>query len=182
MKKTSQVIKPYQFEEMQDAGVVKQFDESERQIYYVSKYGNFYSQSKSNPEKIKKMSLSPDGQNYLRAHINNKMVKPHIVVAETFIRKRDRSKGEVINHLDSNRLNCNVENLEVTTQSLNVKHSYESKKERRRLTYEKAEQIRMLHTVEGLSFNAIARMMDCTATSIKQVIEGRTFNNKFKKS
>ncbi|MFK3833063.1 hypothetical protein, partial [Staphylococcus saprophyticus] len=80
------------------------------------------------------------------------------------------------------RENCNVENLEVTTQSLNVKHSYESKKERRRLTYEKAEQIRMLHQVEGLSYNALARMMDCTATSIKQVIEGRTFTNKFKKS
>lgn len=175
-------IKLYQLEELQQAGVVKQFEETERQIYYVSKYGNFYSQSKSNPEKIKQIKLSTDGQGYLRAHINNKMVKPHIVVAETFIRKRDRSKGEVINHLDSNRLNCNVENLEVTTQSLNVKHSYESKKERRRLTYEKAEQIRMLHQVEGLSFNALARMMDCSATSVKQIIEGRTFNNKFKKS
>ena len=175
-------IKLYQLEDMLQADVVRQFEETERQIYYVSKYGNFYSQSKSNPEKIKQIKLSTDGQGYLRAHINNKMVKPHIVVAETFIRKRDRAKGEVINHLDGCRENCNVENLEVTTQSLNVKHSYESKKERRRLTYEKAEQIRMLHQVEGLSYNALARMMDCTATSIKQVIEGRTFNNKFKKS
>lgn len=175
-------IKLYQLEELQQAGVVKQFEETERQIYYVSKYGNFYSQSKSNPEKIKQIKLSTDGQGYLRAHINNKMVKPHIVVAETFIRKRDRSKGEVINHLDSNRLNCNVENLEVTTQSLNVKHSYESKKERRRLTYEKAEQIRLLHEVEGMTFNGLARMFDCSATSVKQIIEGRTFNNKFKKS
>lgn len=174
-------IKLYQLEELQQAGVVKQFEETERQIYYVSKYGNFYSQSKSNPEKIKQIKLSTDGQGYLRAHINNKMVKPHIVVAETFIRKRDRSKGEVINHLDSNRLNCNVENLEVTTQSLNVKHSYESKKERRRLTYEKAEQIRELYRVEGLSFNALARMMDCSATSVKQIIEGITFNKNFKK-
>lgn len=174
-------IKLYQLEELQQAGVVKQFEETDRQIYYVSKYGNFYSQSKSNPEKIKQMKLSPCGQGYLRTNVNGKTTKVHIVVAETFIRKRDRAKGEVINHLDSNRLNCNVENLEVTTQSLNVKHSYESKKERRRLTYEKAEQIRMLHQVEGLSYNALARMMDCTATSIKQVIEGRTFNKNFKK-
>src|SRR5699024_4172626 len=174
-------IKLYQLEEMVTAGVVRQFEETDRKIYYVSKYGNFYSQSKFNPEKIKQIKLSTDGQGYLRAHINNKMVKPHIVVAETFIRKRDRSKGEVINHLDSNRLNCNVENLEVTTQSLNVKHSYESKKERRRLTYEKAEQIRELYRVEGLSFNALARMMDCSATSVKQIIEGITFNKNFKK-
>src|SRR5699024_11588172 len=120
-------IKLYQLEKLQQEGVVKQCKESERQIYYVSKYGNFYSESKSNPEKIKQIKLSPCKQGYLRAHINNKMVKPHIVVAETFIRKRDRAKGEVINHLDGNRLNNNIENLEVTTQSLNIKHTYESK-------------------------------------------------------
>lgn len=173
-------IKKWQLEEMVTAGVVKQFDESDRQIYYVSKYGNFYSQSKSNPEKVKQIKLSPCRQGYLRANINGKMSKPHIVVAETFIRKRDRSKGEVINHLDSNRLNNNVENLEVTTQSNNLKHAWDVTKERRRLTPEKAEQIRMLHTVEGLSFNAIARMMDCSATSVKQIVDGITFTKKFK--
>ena len=173
-------IKLYQLEDMLQADVVRQFEETERQIYYVSKYGNFYSQSKSNPEKIKQIKLSPCKQGYLRAHINNKMVKPHIVVAETFIRKRDRAKGEVINHLDGNRLNNNIENLEVTTQSLNIKHSYESKKERRRLTFEKAERIRELYQVEGLSFNALARMMDCSATSVKQIIDGITFTKKFK--
>ena len=173
-------IKLYQLEELQQAGVVKQFEESERQIYYVSKYGNFYSQSKSNPEKIKQIKLSPDRQGYLRANINGKTTKVHIVVAETFIRKRDRSKGEVINHLDGNRLNNNIENLEVTTQSLNIKHSYESKKERRRLTFEKAERIRELYQVEGLSYNAIGRMMDCSATSVRQIILGITFTKKIK--
>lgn len=173
-------IKQFQLEEMVTAGVVKQFEETDRKIYYVSKYGNFYSQSKSDTEKIKQIKLSPCKQGYLRAHINGKMAKPHIVVAETFIRKRDRSKGEVINHLDSNRLNNNVENLEVTTQSLNTKHAWDSTKERRRLTFEKAEQIRMLHQVEGLSYNALARMFNCTPTSVLQVITGRTFNKNSK--
>lgn len=166
---------------MLQAGVVKQFNESDRQIYYVSKYGNFYSQSRSNPEKITQMRLVPDGEGYLRTNVNGKTTNVHITVAETFIRKRDRSKGEVINHLDSNRLNNNVENLEVTTQSNNLKHAWDATKERRRLTYEKAERIRELHQVEGLSFNAIARMMDCSATSVRQIILGITFNNKFKK-
>lgn len=174
-------IKLYQLEELQQAGVVKQFEETDRKIYYVSKYGNFYSQSKSDTEKIKQIKLSPCKQGYLRANINGKMAKPHIVVAETFIRKRDRAKGEVINHLDSNRLNNNVENLEVTTQSNNLKHAWDAKKERRKLTPEKAERIRELYRVEGLSFNALARMMDCTPTSVKQIIDGITFNNKFKK-
>lgn len=173
-------IKLYQLEELQQAGVVKQFEESERQIYYVSKYGNFYSQSKSNPEKIKQIKLSPDRQGYLRANINGKTTKVHIVVAETFI--RPRKPGEVVNHLnpECDRTINNVEQLEITTQSNNLKHAWDAKKERRRLTYEKAEQIRELYRVEGLSFNALARMMDCSATSVKQIIDGITFTKKFK--
>ena len=173
-------IKLYQLEDMLQADVVRQFEETERQIYYVSKYGNFYSQSKSNPEKIKQIKLSPDRQGYLRANINGKTTKVHIVVAETFI--RPRKPGEVVNHLnpECDRTLNNVEQLEITTQSNNLKHAWDVKKERRRLTYEKAEQIRMLHQVEGLSFNALARMMDCSATSVKQIIDGVTFTKKFK--
>lgn len=178
MKKT---IELYKLEDMLQAGVVKQFNESDRQIYYVSKYGNFYSQSKSNPEKITQMRLVPDGEGYLRTNVNGKTTNVHITVAETFIRKRDRSKGEVINHLNLDRACNNLENLEITTQSLNTKHSWDAKRERRRLTPEKAEHIRMLHKIEGLSFNALARMMDCTPTSVKQIIDGITFNKIFKK-
>lgn len=173
MTNTNKEINLNQLEIMIQEGFMKQFEESDRQIYYVSKFGNFYSQSKSNPEKIKKMRLAPEGQGYLRTNIKGKTVKVHIVVAENFI--RPRKTKEVINHLDGDRTNNNVENLEVTTQSLNLKHAWDAKKERRRLTPEKVEQIRMLHQVEGLSLNALARMFDATATSIKQVIEGRTF-------
>lgn len=181
MTNTNKEINLNQLEIMIQEGFMKQFDESGRQNYYVSKFGNFYSQSKSNPEKIKKMKLSPDGQGYLRTNVNGKTTKVHIVVAETFI--RPRKPGEVVNHLnpECDRTINNVEQLEITTQSNNLKHSWDAKKERRKLTPEKAEQIRMLHQVEGLSYNALARMMDCTATSIKQVIEGRTFNKNFKK-
>ncbi|MBF7025949.1 HNH endonuclease [Staphylococcus kloosii] len=173
-------IKKWQLEEMVTAGVVKQFEESDRQIYYVSKFGNFYSQSKINPEKIKQIKLSPCKQGYLRANINGKTTKVHIVVAETFIRKRDRAKGEVVNHLDSNRLNNDCSNLEVVTQSTNIKKAWDVTKERRRLTPEKAERIRELHQVEGLSYNAIGRMMDCSATSVRQIILGITFTKKIK--
>ncbi|MGI2239349.1 hypothetical protein [Staphylococcus cohnii] len=181
MTNTNKEINLNQLEIMIQEGFMKQFEESDRKIYYVSKFGNFYSQSKNNLEKIMQMKLSPDGEGYLRTNIKGKTVKVHIVVAETFI--RPRKPGEVVNHLnpECDRTMNNVENLEITTQSLNAKHAWDVTKERRRLTPEKAEQIRMLHAVEGLSFNAIARMMDCTATSIKQVIEGRTFNKNFKK-
>ena len=177
-KRINKEIKQWQLEEMVTAGVVKQFEESDRKIYYVSKYGNFYSQSKSNPEKIKQIKLSPCKQGYLRANINGKTTKVHIVVAETFI--RPRKPGEVVNHLnpECDRTINNVEQLEITTQSLNLKHAWGVTKERRRLTPEKAERIRELHQVEGLSYNAIGRMMDCSATSVRQIILGITFTKK----
>ena len=181
MTNTNKEINLNQLEIMIQEGAMKQFEESDRQNYYVSKFGNFYSQSKSNPKKIKKMKLVPDGQGYLRTNVNGKTTNVHIVVAETFI--RPRKPGEVVNHLnpECDRTINNVENLEITTQSNNLKHAWDAKKERRRLTPEKAEQIRELYRVEGLSFNALARMMDCSATSVKQIIEGITFNKNFKK-
>lgn len=180
MTNTNKEINLNQLEIMIQEGFMKQFEESDRQNYYVSKFGNFYSQSKSNPEKIRMMKLVPDGEGYLRTNVKGRTTRVHIVVAETFI--RPRKPGEVVNHLnpDCDRTMNNVENLEITTQSLNLKHAWDAKKERRRLTTEKAEQIRMLHTVEGLSFNAIARMMNCSATSVKQIVDGITFTKKFK--
>lgn len=175
MENTNKEINLNQLEIMIQEGFMKQFKESDRQNYHVSKFDNFYSQSKNNPEKIKMMSLAPDDQGYLRTNIKGKTVKVHIVVAETFI--RPRKPGEVVNYInpDCDGTINNVENLEITSQSNNLKHAWEAKKERRRLTPDKAEQIRMLHQVEGLSLNALARMFDATATSIKQVIEDRTF-------
>lgn len=168
-------IKLYQLKEMLEVGLVKQFEQSERKNYYVSQYGNFYSQLKSDPENIRQMVLIPDGEGYLRCQVNGKTTKVHVVVAETFIRPREPK--EVINHLDSNRENNNINNLKITSQSNNLKHAWEFRKERNRLTPEQAKQIRMLYQVEGLSLNALARMFDTRATCIKQIIENKTYVN-----
>ena len=45
----------------------------------------------------------------------------HRLVALHFLTK----KGNVVNHIDENKLNCNASNLEWVTQSQNVLHSYE---------------------------------------------------------
>ncbi|EKS24423.1 HNH endonuclease [Staphylococcus epidermidis] len=168
-------MKKYQLDEMIEAGLVKQFEQSERKIYYVSKYGNFYSQSKSNPEDIRQMSLVPDGEGYLRCQINKKTTKVHIVVAETFIRPREPK--EVINHLNSNRENNDLSNIVICSQSENIKHAWEFRKERNRLIPEQAKQIRMLYQVEGMSLNTLARMFGTRANCVKQIIEYKTYVN-----
>lgn len=49
----------------------------------------------------------------------------HRVVAETFI---DKTSGEQVNHINGNRLDNRVDNLEWTTPSENTKHSYDKNK------------------------------------------------------
>jgi len=185
---TKTIIKKAQFDIMLEAGVIKKFDESNKNQnieYYVSIYGNFYSRN-VNTGKIIQMKLIPCGAGYLRTNINGKTVKAHIVVAETFIRPRDREKGEVINHLDGNQLNNHKDNLEITTQSNNIKHAWENKLAKnnraRKLSFQQAEQIRMLHRTEGLSYNALSRMFNCTTSSIVQIINFQTYKAELKRN
>jgi len=170
-------IKGYMLEDMLQADVARKFNESERLEYFVSIYGNFYSRHK-NTGRVIQMKVIPDGEGYLRCQISGKTTNVHITVAEVFLRKRDRAKNEVIHHLDGDRTNNNLSNLNITTQSNNIKYAWKDKKERTRLTYEKAEQIRLLHEVEGMTFNGLARMFDCSATSIRQILLGLTFIKK----
>lgn len=53
-----------------------------------------------------------------------KLIKTHIAVACTFL--GDRSDDYVVNHKDGNKKNNNLENLEWTTHSENVRHAYEN--------------------------------------------------------
>lgn len=171
-KRPSQEVKQYQFDEMLEAEVIKLYHETERVSYYISLYGTMYSQHK-NTKRVIRMQPAQDGEGYLQCHSNNKHMRIHVAVAETFIRKR--KPKEVIHHLDNNRLNNNVENLSITTQTDNLQSSWDHSKTRRKLTYSQAKQIRLLYITEQLSFNALARQFNCTATTVKQIIENRTY-------
>lgn len=184
---TKTIIKQYMFDDMLEAGVIKKFDESNKRHkieYYVSIYGNFYSRN-VNTGKIIQLKLVPDGAGYLRANING-TVKVHIVVAETFIRTRDREKGEVINHLDGNKLNNKLENISICSQSDNVKHAWDTKLSKnnrtRKLSFEQAEQIRMLHKTDGLTYNALSRMFNCSTSSVIQIINFQTYKAELKRN
>lgn len=48
----------------------------------------------------------------------------HRLVAETFIPNEDPEHKKDVNHIDGNKLNNNVENLEWVSRSDNVRHAY----------------------------------------------------------
>ena len=51
-------------------------------------------------------------------------IRLHILYAHCFIPNRNNYK--YINHIDSNKLNCSLDNLEWCTNSYNVKHGWDS--------------------------------------------------------
>ena len=73
--------------------------------------------------KILSQSLSPNG--YYQINITNKCRRTHRLLAETFIKNPDNL--ETVNHIDGNKLNNNLSNLEWCTHGENIQHSYNLK-------------------------------------------------------
>lgn len=63
----------------------------------------------------------PDGQGYTRVRLNSRNWRIHILVWEAFS-GQTKPKGMEINHLDRNKENNKLDNLELVTPSQNSKH------------------------------------------------------------
>ena len=102
--------------------------------YYVSRCGKILSNKCVNKRVMK---LFPDTKGYLRVRFYiNKSVKPtkkvHRLVTQSFITNPDNKPQ--VNHIDGNKLNNNVSNLEWCTQSENIQHSYDCLNRNKRKT------------------------------------------------
>lgn len=100
--------------------------------YYITKTGKIYSikvlgkhgeTDLTNPHLL---SYSKDKDGYYRVTLSNngklQYERVHKIVVEQFI--GDIPNGYVINHLDGNKQNNNVENLEITTVKKNTQHAH----------------------------------------------------------
>ncbi len=82
--------------------------------YYVSDYGRI-----KNKKRI--LKLSPHHSGYVYCNIDGNQYSVHVLVAQTFIENENNKK--IVNHIDSNKANNKLKNLEWVTQSENVIHA-----------------------------------------------------------
>lgn len=89
--------------------------------YFISSYGNFKSK-KLGVEKILKPTLNSNGYFIVSLSKNGKVTKRkiHQLVAEYFLNHKPCGMKFVVNHKDCDKLNNNVENLEVISQRENT--------------------------------------------------------------
>lgn len=102
--------------------------------YIISNYGEIislprYKQNKSKlqyvePKEILRYVNPKNGYVYVQLwnNANYKNIRLHKLVAQTFIPNKDNKPQ--INHIDGNKQNNRVDNLEWCTSSENIKHAY----------------------------------------------------------
>lgn len=103
-----------------------------RMIYHDEDLGDYYLVSttgkikNAKTNKVRKQSINKEGYYYtvisLGSRNNQKNIKIHRAVAETFLGKIDGK--EQVNHIDGNKLNNNFTNLEWCNNQENIIHGY----------------------------------------------------------
>jgi hypothetical protein len=88
-------------------------------LYSVSNFGRV-----RNDKTGRILSTRPDKKGYARASLQGKEYKVHRLVAEHFIKNPDPEKFNQVNHIDCNKLNNYIENLEWCDNSHNQIHAY----------------------------------------------------------
>lgn len=117
------------------------------------------------------------GKPYRIIRYNSKHLLVHRIIYAKFI--GELIDDLVINHKDGNTLNNSVDNLELVTQSQNVKHSYTDLKRvvntgARKIEIDTVKQIRKDHK-EGLGYGKLAKKYNIAKSTIAYIVQRKTY-------
>ena len=169
--------------------------ESFETLYEIDDLGNVYSLPKKRPtpttiyytkERMLKPYVSEKGYLLvdLRGHEKRTIKTVHRLVAEAFI-PNPENKPQV-NHIDGNKQNNCVDNLEWCTNSENQIHAFKSglqkgnfKHHNSKLSYEDVVYIKnhYVKNKRGCGMRILAKKFNVSCKSIKQIITGKSYKN-----
>ena len=156
-------------------------------IYQISDTGEVWTFKHKSPKPLKKR-LNADG--YVKASLTKdgrmKDYRVHRLVAEAFIPNPENK--ETVNHIDGDKENNHVANLEWATRSEQNLHSYSLGLKKAILGHEnsnaklKPDNVKYIrkHYIKGdKEFGAmnLGRKFNIGATSIENIVKGRTYKN-----
>lgn len=168
--------------------------------YFITEDGFVFSNKSS---KLIQLKCNPDNDGYVRIELYNgfgsKRVSVHRLVAEAFI--PNPLNLPCVNHIDSNRSNNSVSNLEWTTQKDNINHSWlngrcedkrkimlmysktigsrmckENSRNRRKFTDAEIKAIKYIYQA-GLSQMKISKLFNCGQPTICKIINELRYVN-----
>ena len=128
-----------------------------------------------------KMFMTPINNNgYLSVKMAGKLESIHRLVGELFIPNPHNKKE--INHIDGDKTNNKVENLEWNNPSENIQHKIHqlgkdhrgSKNGMAKLTLEDTEKIKLLYQA-GYSQNKLGEMFGISQGKISNVVNGKSY-------
>ena len=132
--------------------------------YTVNTYGEVFSYIRGYKKKLKQ-SLTVHG--YPRARLPSGYKVVHRLVALTFV--DNPYNYPQVNHIDGNKLNNSVANLEWCSTSQNMLHAYELSGGRNRLVLSQIKQIKQLIKSAELRDYQIAERFNCSTRTIGKI-------------
>lgn len=115
-------------------------------------------------------NYSPDKKGYLRASVGGVSVPVHALVAALFI--GPRPTGHEINHIDGDKANNSVSNLEYVTPKQNTHHAFHNGLRKCKLSEPQIAELRA-RIASGESQRSIAKSLECSPGHVGNIVAGR---------
>ena len=171
--------------------IFEQYYPTQYNDYYVSKEGNVISTKKGYPKRLSTNNHNNDGYGYITICNNDikKKVFVHRLIAETFIENPNPNEFKVVNHINGDKSDNRVENLEYCSHSYNNRHAYSLKVNNPNLTFKDKYPYSNLNSEQEVldiynksyddnyTYSDIAKEYNIPLSLVKDIKSGHSYNN-----